>query len=403
MWFKSDHVAGILYNAIQNVYSALIVGFASRMVTVNNRKLHTAAFRELLRLIPSFELPPSDEVQSHLPVFRKPLPNPRESLASILHDLNAPPAPRASSPSYHTPAETEATNNTIAAALPAFERKASEVENEHLRHHAQMLAEDLDPLGETYLREHKLTSNAPVVRSREQARVISDHFSNLPPAGQVEMMHAILDEEETRLHTLIKSSYERIDTVSQQRKSLQAREEKLERVLQRLLKATKELEAEETMVDKAKGNIKRLDTSIDAAHDSPTSHPSVPFSASAATAKHAAVAAAQAHASQAKAAAQARASLSANAISRLHQEHDSVIKDKDICSPADSLISGHSPTIGGAIPTPSSGPSPNPQVFDPAAQTSPPNQTESGDVGELEEDALGDDSFSVFLPQSARN
>ncbi len=162
-WFKSDHVAGILYNAIQNVYLALIVGFASRMVTVNNRKLHTAAFRELLHLIPSFELPPSDKVQSHLPVFRKPFPNPRESLASILYDLNVPPAPCASSLSYHTPAETEATNNTIAAALPAFERKASEVENEHLRHHAQMLAEDLDPLGKMYLREHELTSNAPVV------------------------------------------------------------------------------------------------------------------------------------------------------------------------------------------------------------------------------------------------
>ncbi len=192
------------------------------MVTVNNQKLHTAVFRELLRLISSFELPPSDEVQSYLPVFRKPLLNPRESLASILHNLNAPPAPRASSLFYHMPAETEATNNTIAAALPAFERKASKVENEHLRNHAQMLAKDLDPLGETYLREHELTSNTPVVRSRELACVISNHFSNLPPAGQVEMMHAILDEEETCLHTLIKSSYERIDTVSQQRKSLQA-------------------------------------------------------------------------------------------------------------------------------------------------------------------------------------
>ncbi len=121
------------------------------------------------------------------------------------------------------------------------------------------------------------------------------------------------------------------------------------------------------MVDKAKGNIKRLDISIDAAHNSPTSHSSVPFSASTAIAKHATVAAAQAHASQAKAAAQARTSLLANAISRLHQKHDSVIKDKDVCSPAVSLISGHSLTIGDAIPTPSSGLSPNPQVFDLAA------------------------------------
>ncbi len=187
-------------------------------------------------------------------------------------------------------------NNTIAAALPAFEKKASEVENQHLRHHAQMLAKDLDPLGKTYLRKHELISNAPVVRSRKRACIISDHFSNLPPAGQVEMMYAILDEEETHLHTLIKSSYKRIDIISQQRKSLQAQEEKLERVLQKLLKATKELEAEETIVDKAKGNIKCLNTSINVAHDSPTSHPSVSFFALAATAKHA-VAAAQAHAS----------------------------------------------------------------------------------------------------------
>lgn len=289
IWFKSDHIAGILYKAIQNVYSALIVGFASWMVTVNNWKLHIAAFRELLRLIPSFKLPLSNKVQSHLPIFRKPLPNPRKSLVSILRDLNAPLAPRSSSLSYHTPAETEATDNTIAAALPVFGRKASEVENEHLPHHAQMLVKDLDLLGKTYLRKYKLTSNAPAVQSRKLAHVINDHFSNLPPAIQVLMMHAILNEEETPLHTLIKSTYKRIDTISQQQKSLQAQEEKLKRVLQRLLKATKELEAEETVVDKAEENIKRLNTSINIAHDSPTSHLSVLFSASAATAKHAVV------------------------------------------------------------------------------------------------------------------
>lgn len=27
MWFKSDHVAGILYKAIQNAYLTLILGF----------------------------------------------------------------------------------------------------------------------------------------------------------------------------------------------------------------------------------------------------------------------------------------------------------------------------------------------------------------------------------------
>lgn len=99
-------------------------------------------------------------------------------------------------------------DNTNTVALPAFEKK-------HLCHHVQMLAKDLDPLGKTYLREHKLTSNAPVVQFLELAHVINDHFSILLLAGQVETIHAIFDKEETRLYTLIKSSYDRIDTVSQ--------------------------------------------------------------------------------------------------------------------------------------------------------------------------------------------
>ena len=93
IWFKSDHVARILYNVIQKVYSALIMGFLSQMVTINNQKLHIATFCKLLHLISSFELPSSNKVQSHLLVFCKPLLNPRKLLASILHDLNASPAP----------------------------------------------------------------------------------------------------------------------------------------------------------------------------------------------------------------------------------------------------------------------------------------------------------------------
>lgn len=138
------------------------------------------------------------------------------------------------------------------------------------------------------------------------------------------------------------------------------------------------------MVDKVKKNIKCLDISINAAYDSPTSHPSVPFSTLVATTKYATVATAQAHVSQVKAAAQAYASFLANAISWLYQKSDFVIKNKDVCFSADSLISGHSLIISGAISTFSSGPSPNLQVFDLTAQTSPPNQIELGDVGELE-------------------
>lgn len=184
---------------------------------------------------------------------------------------------------------------------------------------------------------------------------------------------------------------------------MQAQEKKLKRVLQRLLKATKELEAEKTIVDKVKGNIKCLDTSINAAHDSFISYLSIPFSASAATAKHTTVTAAQAYPSQVKAAAQAHASFLANAISRLHQEYDSDIKNKDVCFAADNLISNYSPTINSAISTPSNGPSPNLQVFDLATQTSPPNQTESRDADKSKEDVLGDDNFLVFLSYSIWN
>lgn len=91
----------------------------------------------------------------------------------------------------------------------------------------------------------------------------------------------------------------------------------------------------------------------------------------------------------------------ANAILPLHQKYDIVIKDKNVCSLIDSLISGHSSTISGLIATFSSGPNPNPQVLDPAAQNFSPNQIELGDAGEPEEDTLGDDNFSVFLPYDA--
>lgn len=89
-----------------------------------------------------------------------------------------------------------------------------------------------------------------------------------------------------------------------------------------------------------------------------------------------------------------------NAFSRLHQEYNSVIKDKDIYFLADSLIFDHSPTIGDVISIFSSGPSLNPHVFNPAAQTSLPNETKLRDAGKPEENALGDNNFSVFLPHS---
>ena len=76
IWFSSDYVDGLLYLAMINVYLALIIGFASRLITVPNRKLHIAAFWELFCLVPTFLLPLSREFQLSLPSFRNPLPNP---------------------------------------------------------------------------------------------------------------------------------------------------------------------------------------------------------------------------------------------------------------------------------------------------------------------------------------
>ena len=83
IWFSSNNVDGLLYLAMMNIYPALIVGFALRLTTVPNWKLHTAAFRELLRLVPTFLLPPSREFQLSLPSFRDPLPNPRKAVATL--------------------------------------------------------------------------------------------------------------------------------------------------------------------------------------------------------------------------------------------------------------------------------------------------------------------------------
>lgn len=102
----------------------------------------------------------------------------------ILQTLNTPLAPCASSVSYYMLAETAAMDDTIVATRPAFEKKASKVKNKYMRHHAQMFAEDLNPLGVTYLKKRELMSITPVLQSCKQACVIDKHFNNLPPATQ---------------------------------------------------------------------------------------------------------------------------------------------------------------------------------------------------------------------------
>ena len=69
IWFLPDDVDSFLYLAMMNVYSALIVGFVSRLITMLNRKLHIAAFWELLRLVSTFLLPLSRNSNSVYLVF----------------------------------------------------------------------------------------------------------------------------------------------------------------------------------------------------------------------------------------------------------------------------------------------------------------------------------------------
>lgn len=88
--------------------------------------------------------------------------------------------------------------------------------------------DDLEPLQSTYLKEHNLTSIAYILRSLKQARVMSKQFNNLSSTGQVQMIHTILDEEEIHLHAMIRTTLERIDSILQEQKSLQAWEEKLD-------------------------------------------------------------------------------------------------------------------------------------------------------------------------------
>lgn len=83
IWFLSDDVDGFLYLAMINIYPALIVGFTSYLTIVFNRKLHTTAFWELLRLVPTFLLPLSRKFQLSLPSFRNLLPNPQKAVAAL--------------------------------------------------------------------------------------------------------------------------------------------------------------------------------------------------------------------------------------------------------------------------------------------------------------------------------
>lgn len=121
--------------------------------------------------------------------------------------------PHVLNPLYYTLTETAATDEAIAAGMPAYVAEATDIENKHLRRHIVNLMEDLEPLQSTYLRENNLTSIASIMRSPKQVCAMCEQFNNLPSTGQVQMMHAILNEGKTHLHAMIRAILERIDSI----------------------------------------------------------------------------------------------------------------------------------------------------------------------------------------------
>lgn len=64
---------------------------------------------------------------------------------------------------YYTLAEIAATNEAIPIVMLVFVAKKTDIENEHLRRHAINLMDNLQSLQSSYLKEHNLTSIAPIM------------------------------------------------------------------------------------------------------------------------------------------------------------------------------------------------------------------------------------------------
>ncbi len=159
---------------MKNIYLALIVGFVLHLTTVPNRKLYSAVLCEFFRLVPTFLLFLSNNFPFSLSSFLKPLPNLHEVIAALQLVLKSLMVLSTLDLSYYTPAETTATNEAIAIAMPEFLAKVTDNENKHLRHHAICLIDNLELLQSLYLIENNLMSIASVMKSLEQARAIGE-------------------------------------------------------------------------------------------------------------------------------------------------------------------------------------------------------------------------------------
>lgn len=178
------------------------------------------AFCELFCLLPTFLLPLSNNFQLSLPSFFKLLPNPREAIATLQLVLKSSMVPHTLDLLYFTSAETAATNKAINVVVSEFVAKVTNNENKHLRRHTVWLINNLELTQSLYLTEYNLTSIAPVVRFLEQTCTIGEQFNNLPSTGQVQMVHAILNEEEIHLYAMIRTILEQINIILQEQKSL---------------------------------------------------------------------------------------------------------------------------------------------------------------------------------------
>lgn len=199
IWFLSNDYS-FLYLAMKNVYSALIIRFASRLTIVSNQKLHTAVFYELFHLVSTFFLPPSNNFQLSLHSFLKLLPNPHEAIVAFKLVLKSPMLFYVLDPSYYTLAEIVVINKAIATTMSEFVVKATDNKNKHLWYYVVCLIEDLELLQSLYLTEYNLMSIALIVRSSEQVCLMSKQFDNLLLARYIPMIYIILNKEKTCLH-----------------------------------------------------------------------------------------------------------------------------------------------------------------------------------------------------------
>ncbi len=142
IWFLSNDDS-LLYLAMKNIYSTLIVRFALHFIPLPNRKLYTTAFYELFYLVLTFLLFPSNNFQLSLSSFLEMLPNLYKAIAILQLVVKSSMVPHALDPSYYTPVETAATNEAINTAMPKFVAKVMDNENEHLRRHAVYLINNL--------------------------------------------------------------------------------------------------------------------------------------------------------------------------------------------------------------------------------------------------------------------